>query len=167
MCGGRKVNACALEQKNLTWFFRNTNDHVLIQKVVTCKKRCFFTQQMFSFYSVFGLTWWTKTSKGGSTGLPSLLVIEINPKPIRTLNHLQNPVPDRICGRVLSSRSLLALADLSSPPPLPGPPATATTTAAARADVRVRLHYRETSACFDREPSFSKSANRFKPFALR
>ena len=42
------------------------------------------------------LTWWTKTSRGGSTGLPSLLVIEMNPKPIRTLNHLQKPDPDRI-----------------------------------------------------------------------
>lgn len=41
------------------------------------------------------LTWWTKTSRGGSTGLPSLLVIEINPNPIRTLNHLQKPDPDR------------------------------------------------------------------------
>lgn len=42
------------------------------------------------------LTWWTKTSRGGSTGLPSLFVIEMNPKPIRTLNHLQKPDPDRI-----------------------------------------------------------------------
>lgn len=68
------------------------------------------------------LTWWTKTSRGGSTGLPSLLVIEINPKPIRTLNHLQKPDPDRIWGWRWSSCSV----DVAgfSPPPLPGPPAT-------------------------------------------
>lgn len=67
------------------------------------------------------LTWWTKTSRGGSTGLPSLLVIEINPKPIRTLNHLQKPDPDRIWGRVRSSCSA-DLAGSSSAPPLAGPP---------------------------------------------
>ncbi len=38
---------------------------------------------------ISGLTWWTNTSSGGSTGFPSLLVIDINPNPMRTLNHLQ------------------------------------------------------------------------------
>ncbi len=38
---------------------------------------------------IIGLTWWTNTSSGGSTGFPSLLVIDINPNPMRTLNHLQ------------------------------------------------------------------------------
>ena len=68
-----------------------------------------------------GLTWWTKTSRGGSTRLPSLAVMEINPKPIRTLNHLQKPAPDTLCGPPRSPRS----GDLSgsSPTPLPAPPA--------------------------------------------
>lgn len=71
-------------------------------------------------FSFGELTWWTNTSRGGSTGLPSLLVIDINPNPIRTLNHLQWPVPDRSWGRIRSSCSV----DLasSSPPPLPAPP---------------------------------------------
>lgn len=56
---------------------------------------------------IIGLTWWTNTSSGGSTGFPSLLVIDINPNPMRTLNHLQKPEPARICG---------------DPTPLRGPP---------------------------------------------
>lgn len=39
------------------------------------------------------LTWWTNTSTVSSSGVPSLLVMDRNPKPIRTLNHLHTPLP--------------------------------------------------------------------------
>lgn len=39
------------------------------------------------------LTWWTNTSSGCSRGVPSLLLMERKPKPIRMLNHLQTPLP--------------------------------------------------------------------------
>lgn len=65
-----------------------------------------------------GLTWCTKTSTGDSKGLPSRLLMEMNPNPILTLNHLQWPVP---CKTWDSSSSSCSGNFPGSSPPLLAP----------------------------------------------
>lgn len=65
------------------------------------------------------LTWCTNTSTGISKGLPSRFIMEMNPNPIRTLNHLQWPVP---CKTWDSSSTCSGSFPGSSPPPLLAPP---------------------------------------------
>lgn len=63
-------------------------------------------------------TWWTKTSTGSSRGTPSRLVMDRKPKPMRTLNHLHTPSPEKDCDSSsvlgLSSSSVLHIPALKS-----------------------------------------------------
>lgn len=65
------------------------------------------------------LTWCTNTSTGISKGLPSRFIMEMNPNPMRTLNHLQWPVPRKTWD---SSSAGSGSFPGSSPPPLLAPP---------------------------------------------